>query len=417
MKARIAGIKNTPDEVRDEIAAMIAHYGDLLDFAPGADLTPVGRALDRVARKVQAQTADCPNLLAAVTSAVDLDAMTFDPLTEHVPNLITEGLFILAGPPKVGKSWLVGNIACGVASGGRVLEAIHVESRPVLLVSLEDSNRRLQSRLRHIMRGEPLPKHLDVITEIHPQLVLPTITEWLEEHRDSAPMVVLDTLGRARPQRRSGDDPYIADYQFGTRIKAIIDEVPGAALLAVHHTRKMAAEDFLDTLSGTQGIAGSADGVIVLSRKRKSDEGTLSVTGRDVEENEYAVKTEGGLWSLDGMDITDAAATVNTRREQAVENKLGTTNLDALKFVNSREATTPAELADHLGISNQVAGNALKRLHDGGYIDKPARGTYAPTADESDESDESPGQGNMPPPADSSLSSDSSPNVKTTETE
>ena len=85
-----------------------------------------------------------------------------------------------------------------------------------------------------------------------------TITEWLDRHRDdeNPPLVILDTLGKARPQRRAGDDPYIADYQFGTRIKNTVDAVPGAALVAVHHTRKMGAEDWLDTLSGTKVSPG-----------------------------------------------------------------------------------------------------------------------------------------------------------------
>ena len=117
--------------------------------------------------------------------------MDFDPLVEHVPELITEGFGILAGPPG---------------------------------------------------------------------MVVPTITEWLGRHHgdDHPPLVILDTLGKARPQRHAGDDPYIADYQLGSRIKATVDALPGAALVAVHHTRKVAAEDWLDTISGTQGIAGSA---------------------------------------------------------------------------------------------------------------------------------------------------------------
>jgi hypothetical protein len=173
----------------------------------------------------------------------------------------------------------------------------------------------------------------------------------------------------------------------------------------------MGAEDWLDTLSGTQGIAGSADYVLVLTRKRNSDEGVLAVTGRDIEEAEYAVKTDQGIWSLDGMDILDAAATVRTRAEAAQQSRLGTQSLDAMKFVNSRPTTTPAELAAHLGIDNRVAGNLLGRLADAGYIAKPSRGTYTPTTDESGESGESPGQPALPLPAVSPLSPLSSPRM------
>lgn len=335
-----------------------------------------------------------PTLLDGLMSAADLDRIVFAPLTEHVPGLVVEGFGVLAGPPKVGKSWLVGNIACGCACGGTVLNGIHVHGRSVLLVSLEDSPRRLQSRLRTIMCDRDLPRRLDVLTDVPRGWVMPAITEWLNRHRDDddPPLVILDTLGRAREQRRAGDDPYIADYQFGARIKAVVDDVPGAALLAVHHTRKMAADDFVDTLSGTQGIAGSADYIIVLSRKRQSDEGILSVTGRDLEENEFAVRKDSGLWSLDGLDIMDAAATVTTRRQQAAETKLGNQSLDAVTFVDSRETTAPADLAAHLKIDNQAAGKLLGRLHDGGYIDKLHRGTYASLDGKSGKSRKNQGQ-------------------------
>jgi hypothetical protein len=260
--------------------------------------------------------------------------------------------------------------------------------------------------MRHLTEGAALPKRLDILTEIAPGTVIATISEWLELHVDdeNRPLVILDTLGKARPQRRAGDDPYIADYQLGSRIKATVDALPGAALLAVHHTRKMASEDWLDSVSGTQGIAGSADYILLLRRKRKSDDGTLAVTGRDIAENEYAVTTDNGRWSLDGMDILDAAATVTTRAEQQ-QNRLGDRSLDAVTFVNSRATTTPKDLAQHLGIDNRIAGNLLAKLRDGGYIEQPARGVYtAPLGGETGESGENAGQPQDPLPAISPVS-------------
>lgn len=352
------------------------------------------------------------SLLGGMISAAQLDAMVFAALVEHVPHLIVEGFGILAGSPKAGKSWLAAAIALACAQGGTALGAIPVHKRAVLLLALEDGHRRLQQRMRRLNHDQPLPHRLDVMTTVSPGTAIATVAEWLERHRhdENPPLVILDTLGRARPQRRAGDDPYIADYQLGARIKATVDAVPGAALVAVHHTRKMGAEDWLDTLSGTQGIAGSADYIIVLTRKRKSDDGVLAVTGRDIAENEYAVKTDQGIWSLDGMDLADAAATIATRAEEAQQSRLGAQSLDAMKFVNSRSATTPAELSAHLRIDGRIAGNLLARLADSGYIDKPSRGIYIPIrGDESGESGETPGQGAPRLAADSSLSSDSSP--------
>lgn len=333
-------------------------------------------------------------LLGGLVNAADLDRMEFPALTEHVPGLIVEGLTLLGGPPKAGKSWLIGDIACGTASGGVVLGKIRVHKRPTLLASLEDSQRRLQSRLRKIMQGQPLPENLDILTEVNPLVLLATIAEWLQRHETSPtpPTVLLDTLGKARRTVSSGGNQYQEDYSFAGSIKQVVDAFPGAALVAVHHTRKQASDDFLDTISGTQGIAGAADSVLVLSRKRKSDEGILAVTGRDIEENEFAIRTEGGLWSLDGDDIAAAAMAANARREQAAETRMGDRSNEALKFVNSRVTTKPAELAEHLGIDNKLAGNTLAKLCDRQQIRKTSWGTYAPLGGESGESGESAGQ-------------------------
>ncbi|OMB93582.1 AAA family ATPase [Mycobacterium colombiense] len=351
-------------------------------------------------------------LLSGMITAAELDVMTFPPLIEHVPHLITEGFGILAGSPKIGKSWLAAGVALACADGGAVLGGISVQGRHVLLLALN--------------HDQPLPQRLDIITYVSPGAVTATMTEWLERHRGDTtpPLIILDTLGKARPQRRPGDDPYIADYQVGSLIKMTVDAVPGAALVAVHHTRKMRADDWLDTVSGTQGITGSADYTLLLSRRRKSDDGVLAVTGRDIAENEYAIKFNRGIWSLDGMDILDAAATVTTRNESTRQTRLGAQSLDALEFVNSRSATSPAELAAHLQIDNRMAGNLLARLADSDHIAKPARGTYTPIGSENGESDENAGQvifsdrspsdesdetGSGRLPANSVLSSDSSP--------
>ncbi|MGP4058979.1 AAA family ATPase [Mycobacterium sp. 4D054] len=400
MSRKLLGVLDDGREVYDNsprplVAALELGHGTLCGTNgsdPYADVPPPAEPPDNAAQddderpagtgseRATANGQQSDSLLAELLSAAQLDAMTFDPLVEHVPHLVVEGFGILAGPPKAGKSWLAGEIALGCAQGGTVLGGINVQARHVLLLALEDGPRRLQARMRRLNHGQPLPARLHILTKVKPGRVISTITEWLELHigDETSPLVILDTLGKARPQRRAGDDPYIADYQLGGKLKTVIDAVPGAALLVVHHTRKMKADDWLDTLSGTQGIAGSADYVLVLSRKRKSAEGVLAVTGRDIAENEYAVKTDDGIWSLDGMDILDAAATVATRAERDQQSRLGSRSMDTLQFVNSRSTTTPAELAEHLGIDNNSAGKVLHRLTDDQYISKVSRGTYAP---------------------------------------
>lgn len=309
-------------------------------------------------------------------TAAWLDTQTFPPLEWTVEGVLPEGMGLLAAPPKVGKSWMVANIGLACAAGGSALGKITVKRRPVLYLALEDGHRRLQSRFRTLMEGQALPDGLEVVTRASSNEALIIIDEFLRRHRDDAPLVIVDTLGKIKPSKASHEDSYQADYRIGGALKARIDDVPGGCLLLVHHTRKAESADFIDAVSGTQGIAGSADFVLVLQRKRHSDDAILAVTGRDVPENEYALTTQDGRWSLDGMDLMDAAAAAAKRRESG---DLGDRSAEALAFVSSRPAgTRPADLAAHLDIDGKVANNLLLRLFDSQRIARHTRGLYTP---------------------------------------
>ncbi len=317
-------------------------------------------------------------LLDGLRNGAWLDAQNFPPLEWSVDGIVPEGFGLLVAPPKAGKSWWVAGVGLACAAGGYALGKIAVSKRPVLYLALEDGHRRLQSRFRTLMEGQPIPAGIDVITTAQSFEVPAMIEEWLGRHPGEKPLVILDTLGKVKPPKRAGEDSYAADYAIGGRLKDLVEAVPGATLLVVHHTRKAESEDFVDAVSGTQGIAGSADFILVLRRKRQSNDAVLSVTGRDVPENEYALTTEGGLWKLDGADLTAAAEAVRTRK--STEN-LGDRSAEAATFVVSRPmGTRAADLATHLSISSNDAGTYLRRLHEAGRIGKRTRGIYTPVS-------------------------------------
>ncbi|MEV4127480.1 AAA family ATPase [Nocardia sp. NPDC049707] len=333
--------------------------------------------------KRQEQPSRSGDLLHGLRDGQWLDAQEFPPLSWSVEGIVPEGFGLIVAPPKAGKSWLVAAIGLTCATGGMALGRIPVKQRPVLYLALEDGHRRLQSRFRTLMEGQPIPKGISVVIKAEQGQVVAMIAEYMVRHQDAAPLVILDTLGKARPPKLRGEDSYAQDYALGTKLKNVADSVTGASLLVVHHTRKAESADFIDAVSGTQGIAGSADFVLVLNRKRKSDQAVLSVTGRDVPENEYALVTDEGRWSLDGKDLMDAAATVATRQQEQQRDRLGDRSASVLAFVASRPMGTRAtDLAQQLGISADDAGKYLRRLHDGGLIDKRTRGIYMPATSE-----------------------------------
>lgn len=220
-----------------------------------------------------------------------------------IPGLLPEGLAVLAGKSKLGKSWLCYHEALAMASGGVVLGKIQVDQRDCLYLALEDTKTRMRNRLVKLLGswGEA-PKNL-TIARAWPrqhQGGLDKIDAWLSRHKGGA--VTIDTWPKFRPPKKRGQDPYQEDYDHGSQLKAVVDAHPGAVIQTVHHCRKMPAEDWLDAVSGTVGLVGAADAIHVLCRERGQHDATLFVTGRDVDEAELALKWDKQycLWSMLG---------------------------------------------------------------------------------------------------------------------
>lgn len=297
-------------------------------------------------------------------NAVELLAAKFPDPRWAVPGLVAEGLTLFVGAPKVGKSWAAWNLAVAIASGGIAFGKIDVDQGDVLYLALEDTGRRLQSRLRKVLAGAAPPERLTISTTC---LTLGNggaeeIGRWLTAHPD-ARLVIVDVFARIRGRSGPQSSAYESDYGPMSVLKALADE-HGVAILVVHHTRKADAEDFLDVVSGTQGLAGAADCIVVLKRSRGTADGVLHVTGRDVEEAEYALKfsAELGAWEmLDGP---------------AADYSLGDTRQRILRHVREHGAATPKQVADTLGINYETAKKTCRRMSDDGQLDTDGSGTY-----------------------------------------
>ena len=323
--------------------------------------------------------APAPSLLGGLRTGEWLDAQDFPPLAWVVPDLLPEGFSLLVGGPKIGKSWLSLDIALAVAAGGCALGCLRVSSRPVLLLALEDGDRRLQDRARELLADDaPIPAALHYMTRIQPGTVVATIEEWLATLPGDSPepLVVLDTLGKVMPMAAPGESSYQRDYRVAGRLKQVCDSRPGMALVVLHHDRKAQADDFVDGVSGTNGIAGAADTILVISRPRNEDRGLFKITGRDVIEREYAVLVSGGRWGLAGPSLPEAAAAAQTVRATA---NLADRSAEIVRFAAYHpEGIRAKEVAAHLEMSVDDARRYMARLHDAGRLGKPERGLYTP---------------------------------------
>lgn len=293
----------------------------------------------------------------------DLLAAKFPAPRWAVPGVVAEGLTLFCGPPKVGKSWLALDVALAAALGGRALGKVPVDPGHVLLLALEDTPRRLQSRLRMLMADDNVAPELLNVRFEWPETGTQDVCHWLEGHPD-ARLVVVDVVARTRGPVLRGESAYASDYAAVSVWKTIADRY-GVAVLLVHHTRKAASDDFLETVSGTNGLAGSADAIMVLTRSRHAADGKLAITGRDVEEAEHALRFDAthGRWTMLEGPATDY--------------DVGDTRRRILQVVRSAGIpVTPKTLAADLDADYQLVKKTMLRMAKDDQLVTDGTGRY-----------------------------------------
>lgn len=283
------------------------------------------------------------------------------PAPEHVvEGLIHNGLTIIAGKGKSGKTLLSTNIAIAAAYGERFLDTFNVFKTPVLFLSLEDTERRIQDRLLR-MRYEERGEEINFTTQ------WPTISEggvealykWVEEHYTTR-LIIIDTLAKFRgfKGKRGGFD---GDYELMASLKKLADEY-SLAILVLHHLIKDTPRDIFDMVSGSTGLTAAADSLIIMQRNRNSQDALLTVTGRELGDASWGITLNDTTltWELKGYG---EEVFLNRARQEIVE------------YLKAQSEPVPLRnIADALGKKKPVVHKLLTALtrdgiaihHDGG---------------------------------------------------
>lgn len=258
------------------------------------------------------ESAETPSLSAnpsGIISFVDLIQMDLPEPHFIIDQILPEGLCVLSGAPKIGKSWLAMNLTTAIAQGSLALGRFDCSQGTVLHASLEDSPRRFGFRIRKVIGSSPVPTGAYFTNSLPPVEVqgkgatcADILQKWLEDYRESCRLIVIDTFQKIRPSKSRQDTLYQSDYKDLEPLKQLADTY-SICVLVVHHDRKQPSEDPFHRISGSTGITGSADTVWMLQKQnRRTTKGTLFVSGRDLEERTGAVSFNGGLWTWDGED-------------------------------------------------------------------------------------------------------------------
>jgi hypothetical protein len=305
--------------------------------------------------------------VAVADDSIDAETllgMDFPPLEYVIPGYVVEGLTVLAGKPKLGKSWWAYDASIAVATGGKAMGAVDCEQGDVLYLALEDNQRRIQDRILTLC---PARKLLNInLKRLTVRTVTPRIDTGLLAQLDKwrlgcerPRLIIIDVFLKVRPPRKKGEDPYSADYDAVTPLQRYAIE-HRLAIVLVTHTRKMAADDPLEAVSGTNGVTGAADAVLVLNRDAKGT--TLYGRGRDIEEIETAMRFDGGRWSI--LGDADEVRKSNERRKIVAVLK------------ESGEPLGPKAIADLTGMKAANVRRLVGKMVKSGEISQPEVGLY-----------------------------------------
>lgn len=298
-------------------------------------------------------------------TALELVNMQLPPVKYVIDGILPEGLTIIAGKPKVGKSWLMMGLSVAVATGGYFLGSIKTDSSRVLYLALEDNARRLSGRLKMVLRNKPAPNNLHLFTEWPrtDQNGAVLMEKFVQKYPDTR-LIIIDTLVKIKSKAVNRNKTlYAEDYESMEPLKAIADKF-GIAVVVVHHVRKSGSDDKFEEISGTTGLTGGTDGMMVLSRDRARCDGVLYITGRDMADKEMALRWDETTtsWSYLG----NAAEYRMSQERQAI--------VELLR--QSPEPMSSKDIAGALGKNHNTVRYNLSNMYKDGQVQKASTGRY-----------------------------------------
>lgn len=297
-----------------------------------------------------------------LVAAGEVRAKEYPAMESFIEGIVLEGLTILGGKPKMGKSFLTLSAAVAVSTGGVAFgnPEREVHQARTLYLGLEDGERRLSERLKIVspptqeLDGMMLGFSWPTLDGMGASLLGQAIDEY------GFRLVVVDPLSRARVPKR-GRDSYQEDVSGMALIHEVTRDRPGLGIVVVHHTRKdLDVEDFVDHLSGTTGLTAVPDHVAVLQRGRGEGAAVLRLTSRDVEEKAIALSFNGGNW----QELGSAAGMDLSKPRRAV--------LDALEELGGR--STGKEISEKAGRNASTTLELLRGLASDGMVYQDDKG-------------------------------------------
>lgn len=299
-------------------------------------------------------------------TAAQLRRAYIPPTKWMIEGLLPEGVTILAGRPKVGKSWFIMDMAQSIANGTSFLE-VGVEQGDVLHLALEDGWNRLKGRIK-AMDGKANEMWPDCwVIKTHSGRFddhdggLDEVEQWVRGVANPR-LIIVDTFAYVKPSGNLRKNPYDLDVEAMKPLSELAKRCR-LAIVLIFHVRKAGSDDVFETISGTMGMQGTADTLMVLDRVRgnKDNMATLRALGRDMEEIEWPMTLVECRWQRCDPDDPEAALSEQERR---------------VLHSMSNDPMSPKRVAEASGLPGNRVSTILKRMHEKGAVERVGRGAW-----------------------------------------
>jgi hypothetical protein len=300
-------------------------------------------------------------------SAADLYYKKIDPLNFLIDGFLPAGYSMLAGAPKSGKSFLALNMAISVANGQTFANMFDTNKADVIYMALEDSERRLQDRMKKYFSSEDpnnriIPDNLEFITTN--KMPFNELIKVLDDKLTFCPgikLIILDTLIKISPPKKNNGNSYEEEYSTGATLQELAIK-HNVCILGLHHTRKM--NDPTNTfaeISGTFGVQAALDTMFVL--KRTSEYTHLHCTGRDVDQSTWSMFFDKRYGKWNCLGHTDIVELTENQKK-------------IVEFLKESGSHTAKQLAEVLNLDYSNIHKVLNTLECKGVRKYPNTNKY-----------------------------------------
>jgi len=306
----------------------------------------------------------------AIYTVSQIVQMELKPPRFIIPDLITEGLNLVIGKAKAGKSAYVRQAGCAIAFGGKAFGDFLATGSEVLYLNLEETLNMFQHKVKKLLNGVDAPNgyHVSCRDTIHQWGKIghgfsERVIDYLEKH-PYIKVLIIDTYGRIKPRsnEKQSDGGYLDETRILGVLMLLLKYVD--CIILVHHSKKGKSEDWIDDVLGSTGLAAAADTIIRIHRERGEIDSQIDITGKAIKEQTFKAKFRDETWEILGLQKDWGHLTEERKEIYEIFDSVENSDL------------SPKQMADRLDKERSNINKTMLTMTGKGQLEKVQTGRY-----------------------------------------